>query len=176
DVFLAESRAGRIRVLRAKAGAGRPEINEVFASGLDRPFGVAFHPPGPDPQWVYVAETGAVVRFRYQNGDLKARGRREVIVPDVPGGGFLRGGGHWTRDIAFSNDGRKMYVSVGSESNDDEGGTAEEDRRADVLEYNPDGSGFRLYATGIRNAVGIAVDPKTGRLWASVNERDGLGD
>ena len=82
DVFLAESEAGRIRVLRARDGAGKPDSNEVFASGLDRPFGIAFYPPGPDPRYVYVGETGAVVRFPYRDGDLKARGKREVIVPD----------------------------------------------------------------------------------------------
>jgi glucose/arabinose dehydrogenase len=176
DVFLAESQAGRIRVLRARDGAGKPESVEVFASGLDRPFGIAFYPPGPDPRYVYVGETGAVVRFPYQNGDLKARGKREVIVPDISSGGLLQGGGHWTRDLAFSNDGRKMFVSVGSRSNDAENGMEREEKRADILQYNPDGSGFRVYAGGIRNAVGIAVHPKTGELWASVNERDGLGD
>jgi glucose/arabinose dehydrogenase len=176
DLFLAESRPGRIRVLRAKEGAAKPEVNEVFASGLERPFGIAFYPPGPDPQYVYVAETGAVVRFPYRAGDLKARGKREVIVPDIPSGGRLRGGGHWTRDVAFSNDGRKMFVSVGSRSNVASDPSLSEERRAAILEYNPDGTGFRLYATGIRNPVGIAVHPKTGELWASVNERDGLGD
>jgi len=100
-----------------------------------------------------------------------------VIVPELPGGGQLTGGGHWTRDIAFSRDGKKMYVSVGSRSNNDD---ADDDprelHRADVLEYNPDGSGFRVFAYGIRNAVGIAVQPETGELWGSVNERDDLGD
>lgn len=176
DIFFAESRPGRIRVLRAANGAGRPEVNEVFVSGLARPFGIAFYPPGPDPQFVYVANTGAVLRFPYRSGDLKARGKGEVIVPDIPGGGQLRGGGHWTRDLAFSLDGKKMFVSVGSHSNVYEDPNENEERRADILEYNPDGTGFRLYATGIRNAVGIAIHPQTGELWASVNERDGLGD
>src|SRR5918998_1862543 len=85
DLFVAESRAGKIRVLRAADGAGRPEANEVFVSGLDRPFGIAFHPPGADPQYVYVANTGSVVRFAYRSGDLKARGPAEVIVGDIPG-------------------------------------------------------------------------------------------
>jgi glucose/arabinose dehydrogenase len=125
---------------------------------------------------VYVANTGSVVRFPYQSGDLKARGPAQVIVPDIPGGGQLRGGGHWTRDIAFSRDGRKMFVSVGSRSNVFENPNENEERRAAILEYNPDGTGGRVYATGIRNAVGIAVHPQTGVLWASVNERDGLGD
>jgi len=176
DVFFAESGPGRIRVLRVADGAGKPESNEVFASGLEKPFGIAFYPPGPDPKYVYVGETGAVVRFAYRNGDLKARGKREVVVPDIPSGGRLTGGGHWTRDIAFSGDGKKMFVSVGSRSNVNENARVSEERRADILEYNPDGTGMRLYATGVRNAVGIAVHPKTGELWASVNERDGLGD
>lgn len=176
DVFVAESYPGRVRVLRAREGASRAEQNEIFASGLSKPFGIAFYPPGPEPRWVYVAETGRVVRFGYLPGDLKARGKPEVVVPNLPGGGLLRGGGHWTRDIQFSNDGRKMYVSVGSHSNVAENPGTNEERRADILEYNPDGTGGRIYASGIRNAVGIAVHPGSGELWASVNERDGLGD
>ena len=176
DIFLAESRPGRIRVLRAANSGTRPDVNEVFVSGLNRPFGIAFYPLGPNPQFVYVANTDAVLRFPYRNGDLKARSKGEVVVPDIPGGGQLRGGGHWTRDLAFSLDGRKMFVSVGSHSNVHEDPMINEERRASILEYNPDGTGFRLYATGIRNAVGIAIHPQTGDLWASVNERDGLGD
>src|ERR1051325_6697724 len=176
DIFVAESYPGRVRVLRAADGAGKPEANEIFAADLDRPFGIAFYPPGPNPQYVYVANTGSVVRFPYRNGDLKARDKPEMIVPDIPGGGQLRGGGHWTRDIAFSRDGKKMFVSVGSHSNVYENPNENEERRADILECNPDGTGFRIYASGIRNAVGIAVHPQTGELWASVNERDGLGD
>lgn len=176
DIFVAESRAGRVRVMRASDGASKPSANEVFASGLDRPFGIAFYPSGANPQYVYIANTGQVLRFAYRNGDLTARSKPEIIVPDIPGGGQLRGGGHWTRDIAFSNDGKKMFVSVGSFSNANENGNENEERRADILEYNPDGTGFRIYAYGIRNAVGIAVHPQTGDLWASVNERDELGD
>jgi glucose/arabinose dehydrogenase len=176
DLFLAESEPGRIRLLRAASGASKPAVNEVYASGLNRPFGIAFYPPGPHPRYVYVGDTDAVLRFPYQQGDLKARGAPEVIVPDIPSGGRLRGGGHWTRDVAFSHDGKKMFVSVGSHSNDAENPNVSERRRADILEYNPDGTGFRVYATGIRNAVGIAVQPGTGVLWASVNERDDLGD
>jgi len=176
DLFLAESQPGRIRVLRARDGAGKVEVNEVFASGLERPFGIAFYPPGPDPRWVYVGETGAVVRFPYQKGDLRARGKKQVIVDDIPSGGRLHGGGHWTRDVAFSNDGKKMFVSVGSRSNVQESPGDYEKNRADILEYDPEGKSFRIYASGIRNAVGIAVHPQTGELWASVNERDGLGD
>ncbi len=176
DLFVAESRPGRVRVLRAAAGAGKAEAVEVFAEGLRRPFGIAFYPPGPEPRYVYVANTDSVVRFPYRGGDLKARGAAEVVVPNLPGGGQLRGGGHWTRDIAFSLDGRRMFVSVGSLTNVWEEPAADEARRAAILEYDPEGGGERLYATGIRNAVGIAVHPRTGELWASVNERDGLGD
>jgi len=177
DLFVAESEPGRIRVLRGVGADGKAQTVEVFAAGLTQPFGIAFYPPGPNPQFVYVANTGSVVRFPYRNGDLKARGAAETIVPDIPSGGRLTGGGHWTRDLAFTLDGAKMFVSVGSHSNDDDADThPEEYHRADILEFNPDGTGGRIYAYGIRNAVGIATNPATGELWASVNERDGLGD
>jgi len=100
-----------------------------------------------------------------------------MVIRELPGGGRLRGGGHWTRDIAFSLDGKKLFVSVGSRSNvDDTDNNPAEFHRADILEANPDGTGLRVYAWGIRNAVGIAIHPQTGVLWASVNERDELGD
>src|SRR6266702_877053 len=176
DVFLAESSPGDIKVLRGIDDKGSAKQVEVFVTGLSRPFGIAFYPPGPEPQYMYVGNTDSVVRFPYRNGDLKARGPAEKIC-DLPGGGRLRGGGHWTRDIAFSLDGKTMYVSVGSHSNDDDSDThpAEKDR-ADILQFSPDGSGQRVFASGIRNAVGIAVHPSSGELWASVNERDELGD
>jgi len=177
DLFVAESEPGRIRVLRGIGAGGKAQTVEVFATGLTQPFGIAFYPPGPDPQYVYVANTGSVVRFPYRNGDLKARAAAETIVPDIPSGGHLTGGGHWTRDLAFTLDGRKMFVSVGSHSNDDDAdNNPQEYHRADILEFNPDGSGSRIYAYGIRNPVGIATNPMTGELWASVNERDDLGD
>ena len=177
DLFVAESKPGRIKVFRDISKDGKAERVEIFASGLKQPFGIAFYPLGANPKYVFVANTDSVVRFPYQNGDLKARGPREVIVPNLPGGGLLRGGGHWTRDIVFSLDGKKMYVSVGSQSNvDDTDNNPIEHHRADILEANPDGSRLRVYAWGIRNAVGIAVHPQTGELWASVNERDELGD
>jgi len=176
DLFVAESYPGRVRVLRGAAGAGKVETVELFAEGLRRPFGIAFYPPGDNPTHVYVANTDSVVRFPYKSGDTKARGPAEVVVPDLPGGGQLRGGGHWTRDVAFSPDGRRMFVSVGSLTNVWEEASANEERRATILSYNPDGTGYRLYASGIRNAVGLAVHPRTGELWCSVNERDGLGD
>ncbi|MGH9684099.1 MAG: PQQ-dependent sugar dehydrogenase [Candidatus Acidiferrales bacterium] len=176
DLFVAESKPGRILVFRGISKDGKAERSEVFATGFHQPFGIAFYPPGPDPKYVYVGNTDSVVRFPYSNGDMKARGPQEAIM-NLPGGGRLRGGGHWTRDIAFSRDGKKMYVSVGSHSNVDDPDThPAEFHRADILEANPDGSDLRVYASGIRNAVGIAVDPHTGELWASVNERDDLGD
>ena len=176
DVFLAESQPGNIKVMRGIDAKGGVQQVETFATGLDKPFGIAFYPPGPEPQWVYVGNTGSVVRFPYRNGDLKARGPAQKIC-DLPGGGLLRGGGHWTRDIAFSLDGKTMFVSVGSHSNDDDSDThSAEKNRADILQFNPDGSGQKIFASGIRNAVGIAVNPRSGELWGSVNERDELGD
>lgn len=97
DLFVAESEPGRIRVLRGAGANGKAQTVEVFATGLTQPFGIAFYPPGPDPQYVYVANTGSVVRFPYRNGDLKARGPAQTLVPDIPSGGRLTGGGHWTR-------------------------------------------------------------------------------
>jgi glucose/arabinose dehydrogenase len=177
DLFLAESRPGRIKVLRGIDDQGRAQRVETFATGLREPFGIAFYPPGPNPEYVYVANTDSVVRFFYENGDLKARRSPHLVVAELPSGGRLRGGGHWTRDIAFSPDGKKMYISVGSRSNNnDTDNNPAEHLRADILQANPDGTGLHVYAWGIRNAVGIAVEPQTGQLWASVNERDELGD
>ena len=176
DVFVVESGPGRIRVLRAKDGAGKAETNEIYVENLKQPFGIAFYPSGANPKYLYVANTDSVWRYPYKNGDLKASGKEEVIVDNLPGGGRLRGGGHWTRDIAFSKDDKKMYVSVGSVSNVQERPDIDETRRADILEFTPDGKNERIFASGIRNPVGIAVNPTTGELWTSVNERDGLGD
>ena len=193
DIFIAETQANRVRVMRAEDGAGAPSRNEVFANGLDRPFGIAFYPSGGDPQWIYVANNNSVVRFPYRNGDLMARGAAQVVVPALCDGT----GGHTTRDVAFSTDGRRMFVSVGSGSNVAEGlpvksvaeirsweaehgrGSAwgAEANRADILATDPEGKEpLRTYATGIRNGVGIAVDQATGDLWVSTNERDALGD
>ncbi|MGA8150694.1 MAG: c-type cytochrome [Terriglobales bacterium] len=172
DIFLAESDAGRIRVFRGMTSDGKPEQVSIFASGLNHPYGIAFYPPGPDPQWVYIGGTDAVVRFPYHNGDLQATGGPQHITD------LASGGGHWTRSTVFSPDGKKMYVAVGSASNDDDTDThPEEKNRADILEFDPDGTGMRVFAYGIRNAGGgLAINPKTGELWCSVNERDALGD
>jgi glucose/arabinose dehydrogenase len=177
DVFVAESAPGRIKVYRGIGRNGEAVAVHMFTSGLTLPFGIAFYPPGPEPHYVYIADTDSVVRFPYQNGDLEAAGPKQVVVPDLPGFGRLRGGGHWTRDIAFSPDGKRMFISVGSHSNvDDPDATPAEFHRADILVANPDGTDLRVYAWGIRNPVGLAVNPQTGELWASVNERDQLGD
>ncbi|MGI9104834.1 MAG: PQQ-dependent sugar dehydrogenase [Pyrinomonadaceae bacterium] len=174
DLFVAESEANRIRLLRDADGDGKPEVNQPFAENLRQPFGIAFYPAGDSPRYVYVANTDSIVRFPYQSGDAKARGAAEMIVSNISGGGRLTGGGHWTRDITFSKDGQRMYVSVGSKSN--VGDDPVEERRARIFLYSPDGKNERVYAYGIRNPVGIAVHPDTGDLWTSVNERDGLGD
>ena len=176
DIFVAESRSNLIRVLRQGKDSGKPEVNEVFATDLKRPFGIAFYPAGPNPKYIYIGNTDSIIRYPYKNGDIKASGKPEIVVPDIPGWGELTGGGHWTRDIKFSRDAKKMYVSVGSKSNVFENPAENEKDRATVLEFNPDGTGRRVYTSGIRNAVGIAIHPQTGELWGSVNERDGLGD
>jgi glucose/arabinose dehydrogenase len=190
DIFVAEVGAGSIRVLRPTDGAREPSEATVFADGLSRPYGIAFYPPGPEPQFVYVAETDRVVRFPYRSGDLEAGGPAETVVAELPSGG------HWTRDIAFSPDGSRMYVAVGSDSNVAQGierrsasevaefeasrglGAAwgEEENRAAVLVFDPDGGNGRIFAAGIRNCSGLAVEPQTGDLWCATNERDGLGD
>src|SRR5665213_2739634 len=193
DIFLAETGARRIRVLRAADGAESPSENQIFAEGLDRPFGIVFYPPGDNPQWVYVANNNSVVRFPYRNGDLKASGDAQVIVPRL----CDSGGGHSTRDVAFSRDGKRMFISVGSGSNvaetmgkknpqdiaswEAENGLGAawgpETHRADILVTDPEGhEPLHAFATGIRNGVGMAVNPETGDLWVSTNERDGLGD
>jgi glucose/arabinose dehydrogenase len=172
DIFLTESDPGRIRVYRGLTSDGKPEQSAVFASGLKHPYGLAFYPPGPDPQWLYVGSTSELVRFPYHNGDLKASGAAEHIA-DLPGTG-----GHWTRAVEFSQDGKRMFVAVGSGSNVDDPDTHPREKdRADILVCDPANCTLSVYAYGIRNAGGgIAVDPETGELWCSVNERDALGD
>lgn len=200
DLFVAESMANEVRVLRVPAGSAKPAHNEVFAKGLHQPYGIAFYPPGPNPEWVYIANSNSVVRFRYKNGDLQVSGEPEPIVNRIPSTH------HWTRDIVFSSDGRRMFLSVGSGSNDAEDmfpqphmasfpqphkidslktwietqplGAAwdTEEGRADVLSFDPDGKDRKVIATGLRNCAGMAIQPANGRLWCVVIERDGLGD
>jgi glucose/arabinose dehydrogenase len=173
DIFLAESEAGRIRVFRGLTGDGKPEQSAIFVGSLNRPYGLAFYPPGPDPQWLYVGNTNEVVRFPYHSGDLRASGSPQHIA-DLPN----TRGGHWTRSVEFSPDGRKMFVAVGSASNVGDPDTSpEEKNRADILWCDPQNCVLSVYAYGIRNpGGGIAVNPQTGELWCSVNERDELGD
>ena len=176
DLFLAESESGKIRVFRGVTADGKPQQVSVFAEGLHQPFGIAFYPSGPDPKYVYIGDTDGIVRFPYHSGDLKARGAAQDLA-DLPGGGRLRGGGHWTRDLVFSKDGSKLFASVGSHSNVDDPDThPEEYHRADVLQFTPEGKFVKVYAWGIRNCVGEAINPITGELWCSTNERDGLGN
>lgn len=190
DLFVADSRANQVRVYRLAEGSAKPAEKSVFAKGLTRPYGIAFYPPGDKPQWVYVANSNSVVRFPYRDGDLEASGKPEMVVPDIPSSH------HWTRDIAFSPDGKTLYLSVGSGSNIAEdmgaspkGGVEEwarsaplgaawgaEEGRADVIAFDPDGKNRRMVATGLRNCSGMTVQPATGALWCVVNERDELGD
>jgi glucose/arabinose dehydrogenase/mono/diheme cytochrome c family protein len=172
DIFLTESDPGRIRIFRGLTPDGKPQLSAVFATGLKHPYGLAFYPPGPDPQWLYVGSTAELVRFAYHNGDLKATASPEHIA-DLPANG-----GHWTRAVAFSQDGKKLFVAVGSGSNVDDPDTHPgEKNRADILVCDPANCTLSVYASGIRNAGGgIAINPKTGELWCSVNERDALGD
>jgi glucose/arabinose dehydrogenase len=171
DVFVAETGAGQIRVFHGMKPDGTPVSSTVFADNLTRPYGIAFYPAGPNPKWVYIGDTDAVLRFPYQNGALKAQGAAEHLL-DLP-----HGKGHWTRDISFSRDGKTLLVAVGSGSNvDDPDTTPEELHRANILAFDPDGAHMRVYASGIRNPSGLAIDPVSGTVWCTVNERDGLGD
>jgi glucose/arabinose dehydrogenase len=186
DLFIANSEKNEVLVLRPGAGA-KPQ---VFAEGLNQPYGIAFYPPGPTPQWVYIANGDGIVRIPYKAGDLEAEGKPQTVVDKLPTGG------HWTRDVAFSPDGKTMYVAVGSNSNIAEGmgkqpaggldawitgqplGAAwgSEQGRANVLAFDPEGKNRAIFATGLRNCAGLAVEPATGAPWCVVNERDALGD
>ena len=169
DLFVMEQNAGQITILRGNKG-GKPETTSVYAAGLTTNFGINFYPNGPNPQWVYVGNTGSVVRFPYKNGDLKASGPAETLISDIP-----PRGNHSTRDIVFSKDGTKMFVAVGSADNVSDTQPVQE-HRANVLQYTPEGKFVKVYASGIRNPVGLGINPATGELWVSVNERDLLGD
>ncbi len=194
DIFLSETTAGRVVIMRPSADGTHADQIFTFAQGLDLPHGLAFYPDARDPQWLYVAETNRVVRYPYKSGDTQASGVPQIVVARLSP---VAGGGHFSRDIAFSPDGRKMYVSVGSQSNIAEDlpkktveqakaweathglGTAwgNEENRADVLVYDV-GSGKpgKVYASGIRNCVSLTVQPLNGALWCTTNERDMLGD
>jgi glucose/arabinose dehydrogenase len=193
DIFLTLTRSGLVKVLRPSADGTTAASVETFAQGLNLPFGIAFYPSGGDPKWLYVAETNRVVRYAYKVGDQKARAVPEVVVPELS----PVSGGHFTRDVAFSLDGKRMFISVGSGSNVAEDmpkkspdevkaweaghglGAAwgNEENRANVLVF-PVGSNEpgKVYASGIRNCAGLTMQPATGSLWCTTNERDMLGD
>lgn len=188
DIFVAESEAGRISVFAADAAESLPAEPEVFAEGLNQPFGIVFHPPD-NPEYVYVGETNQVVRFPYSEGDRQAGGEAEIIVPDIP---TQR---HWTRDLAVSQDGERLFVSIGSASNvaaamsektpeeiaefEQEHGVGaawdDEQDRAVVRVFDPEGTEVKNFATGLRNCSGMAVQPSSGTLWCTGNERDHIG-
>jgi glucose/arabinose dehydrogenase/cytochrome c2 len=192
DIFLTETQSGRVKVLRPSADGSKAAAIEVFAQGLNQPFGMQFH-PAANPQWLYVAEINRVVRYAYTPGSQKATAVPEVVVAELS----PVAGGHFTRDIAFSRDGKLLYVSVGSLTNVGENvpkKTPEEIKaweaehglgafwgaetnRAAVLVFevgaNKPG---KIFATGIRNCVGLTVQPANGEVWCTTNERDGLGD
>lgn len=163
DVFVADHTANSVFILRDTDGDGVAETRFTFASNLNLPFGMAFW-----RDYFYVANTNAIVRFRYKPGQTKAEGEAEKVA-DLPGKGYRE---HWTRNIMFSPDGTKLYATVGSESNV----SVEPEPRAAILEFNPDGTGRRILATGTRNPIGLAFRPGTRALWAAVQERDRLGD
>jgi glucose/arabinose dehydrogenase len=191
DVILSEPVGGRISILHPSADGTAAASRDTFAENLKQPFGIAFY-PAKNPKWLYVGETNRVVRFRYHAGDVRASSPAEVVVPSLPSGG-----GHFTRDVVFSPDGRRMFVSVGSASNVAESMSkkspaevkawqsrhalgaawdAETDRAA-VLEFKVGSSrAATIYAAGIRNCVTLTLQPGSGDLWCTTNERDLLGD
>jgi glucose/arabinose dehydrogenase len=200
DLFVAESVANAVHVLRLDATGTKVSKHEVYLDGLHQPYGIAFYPEGPNPQWIYIANSNSVIRVPYQNGDLKARAKPVTLVENIPSSH------HWGRDIVFSSDGQQMFVGVGSGSNVAEGMSAEphhsnypqphdvkglsewiktkplgatwgsEEIRADVLSFDINGENMQIFATGLRNCQGLARQPATKQLWCVVNERDLLGD
>ncbi|WP_322405037.1 PQQ-dependent sugar dehydrogenase [Massilia luteola] len=191
DIILADSGKGEVRILRLGSDGDKVASSSVFATGLSRPYGLALW-PAANPTYLYVANANSVVRFPYATGDLKAKGKDETIVDKLVDGM----GNHITRTLAFSQDGKTLFVSVGSATNVAQGigskppqplaqwesehgmGAAwgEETDRATVLAFDPDGKHRRNHANGLRNCVGMFVHPDTGDLYCSVNERDELGD
>jgi len=164
DVFVADSAVGEVVVLRDPHRKGIAESREIFADHLNLPFGIAFH-----DDYVYVADTNEVLRFRYDPKTSKRLTDAEHILA-LPGMGYHQ---HWTRSLAFSSDGQKLFVSVGSSDNVS---IERDSRRSAILVSDPDGKNAHIFASGMRNAVGISFNPESGSLWAAVNERDDLGD
>ncbi|MEO7431919.1 MAG: PQQ-dependent sugar dehydrogenase [Dokdonella sp.] len=189
DVFLAETGGGRVLVFTPDANGKLPAEPRVFTDGLRGVYGMTFFPPGPNPTALYVSQTGRVLRFPYKAGDTRASAEATVVVEDLPTGG------HSTRDLVATND-HQLLVAVGSGSNVAESmpkkspadiaafektrmrgaSWGDEDRRAAVWSIEPDGSGARLFATGLRNCAGMTLQPATKQPWCVVNERDGLGN
>jgi glucose/arabinose dehydrogenase len=161
DIFLADMGAGEIVILRDPKNTGGAQTRENFVTGLTRPFGIAFH-----DDYVYVGTMKELVRFKYDPKTSKRLGDAEPLLA-------LPAGGHDTRSVVFSKDGKHLFIGVGSESNVNPG---EEPIRAAVTICDPDGKNARQYAAGLRNPVGLALEPVTGQIWTSVNERDELGD
>jgi len=159
--------ANRITLFRDTDKDGMPDLREVFLEGLNQPFGMLIL-----GNQFYVANTDGLMQFPYEDGQTKITGEGKKIL-ELPAGGYNN---HWTRNIIANKDGSKIYISVGSGSNVGENGMEHEVRRANILEINPDGSGERVYASGLRNPVGMGWAPGSDRLWTAVNERDGLGD
>ncbi len=165
DLFLSDARKQAVYLLRDTNKDGKIDnASERFTlvEGLNRPFGMAIN-----NGYFYVGNTNGIVRFKYNVGDTKIMSAPEPIA-ELPTQGF-----HWTRNLLFSPDGKKLYVSIGSGTNVD---VEPDARRAAISEYNPDGTGHRIFASGIRNPIGLAWNPTTKELWTAVNERDGLGD
>ena len=159
--------ANRITMFRDANKDGVYETRSVFLEGLDRPLGMLVL-----NGYFFVANTNGLSRYPYKMGDTKVSGKAEKIV-ELPAGGYNN---HWTRNIVPNSTGTKIYISVGSGSNVGENGMENEVRRANILEINPDGTGEKVYASGLRNPVGMAWAPGTATLWTAVNERDELGD
>ncbi len=172
DIFVSQSTTrgqnpNSILIFRDTNKDGKPDMQQVFASGLNKPFGMLIL-----NDKFYIANTDGLLMYDYKAGQTKLEGRGKRIVV-LPAGGYNN---HWTRNIIASNDGKKILISVGSGSNVGENGMDKEIRRADILEVNPDGSGEKIYASGLRNPVGMDYIPGTDILWTAVNERDELGD
>jgi glucose/arabinose dehydrogenase len=159
--------ADRITLLRDADGDGIPEVRETLLERLNQPFGMTLL-----GDTLYVANTDGVLAFAYRDGQTRIDSPGRKIL-NLPAGGYNN---HWTRNVRLKPDGCKLYVTVGSASNVGEHGMEEEERRAAILEINPDGSGERVFASGLRNPVGLDWEPETGAMWTAVNERDGLGD
>lgn len=159
--------ANQITLLRDPVGDGRHVERHVLLQGLNSPIGMAL--VGNN---LYVADSDALLRFPYKNGDTEIRAQ-SMLITALPGGTINH---HWTKSLIAGADGKRLYVGVGSNSNVAENGMAAESERAAVWEINPEGGAHRIYASGLRNPVGLAWEPHSGVLWVAVNERDELGE